>query len=247
MRAGGSKRRKEEKEGGRTSLLICGKQIVTHFKEKVNQDMDNITLEQYMDKVQIETKLNQWYSIIEENMKTNIPLKTKHTINKPITSPQLKHLQHCSKQIQINTQTYGWNMASYRTYKSIQTKIKEEIGKIKDNIHTESMRKLINNYKDPQKFWKQIKKLKSPQKHIKQHLIKNNIKLTEGSEKEEAFRKIWKNIFRITPEENLNYDLDHQRITEDYLSNNKDVYTPYNTSDSTRLQGNQHRHPYNTK
>lgn len=69
--------------------------------------MVNIKLEQNMDKIQIESKLNQWYTIIEENMKTNIPLKTKHTTHKQITSPQLKYLQHQFNQILLHARTYG--------------------------------------------------------------------------------------------------------------------------------------------
>lgn len=60
------------------------------IKEEVHHKMNDIQLEQNMNKNQIEQKINQWYNIMEESMNKNIPLKTKHLIQKPITSPQLR-------------------------------------------------------------------------------------------------------------------------------------------------------------
>lgn len=74
---------------------------------------------------------------------------------------------------------------------------------------------------------------------MKQYIIKNNIKLIENNEKEEAFRSIWENIFKITPEENAQYDHDNGRAVRDYLNNNQEILATYNSSDLSRLQGNQ--------
>lgn len=99
-------------------------------------------------------------------MKDNIPLRTKCTIQKPITNPQLRHLQHRSNQIQLYARTHGWNIALYNTYKTIQRRIREETEKIKDINNTNSIQTLTQIYKGPQKFWQQIKNVKTPQIHI---------------------------------------------------------------------------------
>lgn len=51
---------------------------------------------------------------------------------------------------------------------------------------------LTQNYRQPEKFWKQLKRIKAPQTITDHYLIKNNNKLTKEEEKEEAFREIWK-------------------------------------------------------
>lgn len=80
--------------------------------------------------------------------------------------------------------------------------------------------------------------MKAPQSPTNQYLIKNNTELTEDKDKEETFREIWQNIFRITPQENAQYDIENQRMVEEYLRNHTNIYTSYQESDTTRLQGN---------
>lgn len=131
-----------------------------NFRNEVQGKMEGIQLEQHMEKSQLEENLNQWYTTIEEGLKNNVPKKTVHTINKPITSPTLRHLQHRFQQIHLKVQTIGWNIPLYHTYKTIQTKIKEESQKIRDQNYCKSLDTLIHNYK-PQKNWAQIKKIKA--------------------------------------------------------------------------------------
>lgn len=45
------------------------------------------------------------------------------------------------------------------------------------------------------------------------HLTINNIVLTSDKKKEEAHRNIWRDVFRITPEENIHYDLEELENT----------------------------------
>lgn len=130
-------------------------------------------------------------------------------------------------------------VAQYHTYKSIQAKVREECTKVRDNNHSKTLKTMTNSYRDPQKFWELIRKLKATQTPVKQYTIKNNIKLIENNEKEEAFRKIWENIFKIMPEENTQYDDDNKKTVRDFLNNHQEIFTTCDLSDLSRLQGNQ--------
>lgn len=49
--------------------------------------------------------------------------------------------------------------------------------------------------------------MKSAKTTPNQHLIINNVKLTTSKDKEEAFREVWKEALKITPEENATCDI----------------------------------------
>lgn len=120
----------------------------------------------------------------------------------------LRFLQHRFNQVYIFSSIYGWHYQHYQTYKILKSEIKSETEKIRGDNYTNSLEKLINSHSHPKIFWKQIKELKSASHTPDQHLVINNTKLTTNEDKEQAFRKVWKDIFKITPEENTDYDID---------------------------------------
>lgn len=96
------------------------------------------------------------------------------------------------------------------------------------------MEGLITNYKNPQKFWYKIRKLKGYSTSKNNHLIVNDNKLIHDKEKEEAHRNIWQNTFKMTDEENDQYNRENEVRVEEDLSNNTNKISPYHTSDLTR-------------
>lgn len=105
-----------------------------NFRNEIQEKINEIKLDQYMDKNQLEGKLNQWYTITEYGLNNNIPKKSKHTTHKPTTSPTLRHLQHRFQQLHLQAQITGWTIPLYHTYKTIQTKIKEESQKTRPKL-----------------------------------------------------------------------------------------------------------------
>lgn len=77
------------------------------------------------------------------------------------------------------------------------------------------MEGLREDYKNPQKFWDNIRKLKGYSTSKNNHLIVNDNKLIHGKEKEGAHRNLWQNIFKITDEENDQYDQENEALVEE--------------------------------
>ena len=50
-----------------------------------------------------------------------------------------------------------------------------------------------------------------------------------------AMKRAWNDIFRITPEENANYNNNHEDNIITLLNNIQDIISPHDTSDLTRL------------
>lgn len=64
--------------------------------------------------------------------------------------------------------------------------------------------------------------------------------------KEETFREIWENVFRITPEENRQSDIEKERKVEKYNSQNIHNILSHTESNLNRLQGNNNDTPITT-
>ena len=65
---------------------------------------------------------------------------------------------------------------------------------------------------------------------------KENRKVFENKEK--VFREYQRDVFRNMPEDNANFNLDHEREINNFLRENHDVFSPYNHADLSRLNVN---------
>ena len=131
----------------------------------------------------------------------------------------------------------GWTRTEYLRFKLLKILLKNE----SRNIQRKNWEKQINmaakDYKNPQKFWNKIKQLKGNKTDTNHHLKVNNMIITNNKEKEETFKGIWQNIFKITDEENRQYDEETERQVNEYINENIEICTPYELSDLRRLRG----------
>ena len=66
----------------------------------------------------------------------------------------------------------------------------------------------------------------------------NNTKIHEPKDKEKEFRSIWTNVFKITDEENQNFDQDSETMVTEYLNEHQQQTQPYPFADLSRLDPN---------
>lgn len=206
------------------------------FKTEVNNNISEIHIPENMNQDEIDVRLQHWYNIIEGAINNNIPKKVKQVLRKPITSPHLRHLQQLYEQLKHESIIHGWNRQHYYRYRRIQIMLSNESVRLYNNNWENIIANTARKYTDPPKFWAAIKRLKGCN-NAAQHLEKNNTKLIEDNEKEEAFREIWSNVFTITAEENAGYDEQTEREVEQFWNVNEEKRTIYENSDLTRLAG----------
>ena len=113
--------------------------------------------------------------------------------------------------------------------------MKNESEKIRNKQWEKLIKDAAKDYKNPQKFWDKIKKLKGQNSNNNHHLKINDRIITDTKEKEETFRDIWKNIFRISPEENQNFDVAKETEVEAFIAENIEKCQPNTFSDLSRL------------
>lgn len=72
---------------------------------------------------------------------------------------------------------------------------------------------ICNNSKDGEKFWKGINKLRGIKQPPAPYLLNdNNEKVTSTEDKLQLFHEKWKDVFKITEDENQNFNLQHEYI-----------------------------------
>lgn len=89
--------------------------------------MSNIEITQEILKM-TNTKLNQWYTIIDTRIKKNIVFQTKwQQLQKPISSGLLNHIQHQYSQLCLAVQMQGWSNQVYYQYRLLKTLLKTNL------------------------------------------------------------------------------------------------------------------------
>ena len=95
------------------------------------------------------------------------------------------------------------------------------------------------NYRDPKRFWEDIKKMQGSSKTSPPYLVdEQNRKIKETEGKEELFRNTWQNILRISDEENRSFDMQHEDNINRYINDNRYRLKPYQLANLNRLDEN---------
>ena len=88
---------------------------------------------------------------------------------------------------------------------------------------------------DPQTFWKKINRMLGSTRKTTQFKDQNGVALNTPQEIEEAFRRQWSRVFRISDDENELFDQEHEENIRQQMEVDIWRTTPYHTADMTRL------------
>ena len=183
------------------------------MEDKIIMEENNLPLEnRQINKEVIDKAGENWMKILNEAAEESIPkTKTNYYIH-PKESNYLKLLE----QLYIQIMNYNnWTLEELAMIRQIQVATKEESIRLCNEKLNEKIYKLNDSYKDPAKFWKGVKNLMGGDTvKIPYLLDRNGGKIHGTKEKEERFRDIWSNIFKISDDENQEFDLLHDLYTD---------------------------------
>lgn len=204
------------------------------FKQDLIQhQIPNLDLSQLED---IDRELKKVTTAIKYAATKNIPYSSYRTIphNKPTEYIRQLQTQYCNLRTYI--ERYGANLDIMRRIKAIQIKLRQEC----QRISKEKWDELINNLdtnKNPKDFWISIKKMIGNDKQILTFIKdQNGIPLYTDKEIESAFRREWKNVFRISDEENDEFDEDHELIIKEWMETRLDRTFPSEITDLSKIR-----------
>ena len=198
--------------------------------EPLQAEMEQVEEEQ-IDQGQMKEAIMEWMRVIEAGMRSSIPTRNVRYINHPKMSDFLKLLE----QMYTNMQNSRYNANArdfYHHIKWIQEQIGIESNKIDREYWQGKIKELSDLYGDQPMFWSRLKIMYCLFNTV------NNRKCITGPEKRSLFNHTWREIFRITEEENSKFDDGNETVVENFLSNNEGRTRPYNNADLSKLNEN---------
>ena len=205
------------------------------FKDTVELTNRSIDTNQYMSQNSLDKAIEEWLKNIKSAMEKTIPTTKNKTTAKTIYNQRIKNLQFWAKNLLKNSQVQGWTYTKYKIYRKIQQSIITECKEQNIKNWENKLLNLNKLYRDPKKFWQNIKTLKGIQTNVKPYLIHNDTKVYETEEKEIIFRQIWSDIFKISPTENLEFDRANEIKVNNAITTKKEQITPYQQGNPNNL------------
>ena len=202
--------------------------------EKITRQERQVPLtDRQIDKTIIDEALRAWTDDITETIEDTVPTKEMKYFTHPRDSDLLKLLEMMYTEMKSRDQ---WTIEDRQVLRHIQEIIKEEATRLNNQKWSETIDKLQDCYGDSAKFWGKIRKLMGGRQVTVPYILDSRgNKITDDINKEEKFREIWMNIFRISDEENANFDADLDRRVTEFMDRNDYRITPFEHADLDRL------------
>ena len=214
------------------------------FKLMTERDMERINREKNLqdnprniNREAIDKELQDWFKVITDNLNATTPNRTISYIPHPRESDLLKALHLAYQQVK----NYIYCTPEIRQQiLFLQEEIKNENKRLFDENWDELIRKMEIDKKDPRKFWETMRKLMGGRGNTVPAYVydQNGRKITQDEEKLRRFKDIWVDVFKISNEENENFDAENEQMVTNYLEENRYRTVPYQWANINRLDAN---------
>ena len=114
----------------------------------------------------------------------------------------------------------------------------EENIRLSNENWSNKIKSIEGDYRDPKKFWKEVKKLKGTENMTITYLIdedNNNSKVHDTEGQLKLFEQYWKKIFSISEEENRQFDQENEDRVLEIMNRNREKYDHFETVDLSRM------------
>lgn len=182
--------------------------------------LDNKTIEE------IDAALDSFHEKIKTAMKNNIPQTKYKTLPHLSITDDIRNLQTQFNQLYNYINNNGQDRYLMHRIKQLQGHLQDLYRNQKKEQWNRIIQK-IDESADSKTFWKQINQISGTEK-IKVPYVQdtNGNKIYSDIQQERAFRNIWSEVFKITEEENDNFDIEHENFVKEWLSERIDETTP---------------------
>ena len=215
-----------------TNAIIKDTKKVYNFK-KANWDKYKSMIENQIEiknmnnktKEEIDEEIRRWMETIIKAADESIPKNKVTFLIKPNNSDNLKLLMNQYQQL---CTLPSWNINQLNILQNLQHQLKTESLKLHTEMWSAKISKLQEIYRDPKEFWAEVRHMMGGGQAEAPYMINNaGEKLHTNVEKELEFQNIWKNIFRINPQDNILFDITHENYVNNYVNIHDFEMTPF--------------------
>lgn len=174
----------------------------------------------------IDDELCRVMNEIKKNMDSTIP-KTKYkTLPYATINEDIRRVKIQFDEIKKHLNRYGNDLNKIRRMRELQVQLRE-LYKDQQKEKWERMINKTNELTDSKSFWTNIRKLQGTDKPKTPYIIKpDGSKAYTEREIEIQMREEWGRIFKITEEDNEDFDMEHEGIVMDFMTDNIDRTLP---------------------
>lgn len=232
--------------------IKIGTERRSHLK-RANWDAYRLSIAEEMERIQqvdgiqqgqineerINNRMERWEDAITTASRETIPQRTIQFNFHPKSSDYLNLLRIAYQQISAEILRNGLTPGTQAMVINIQNEIKQEY----DRLQAESWNKLIesinNIERDDPKFWLHINRLRGSNKGVVPYLLDDhNQKITGAPEMLNLLRSKWQDVFRISPEEDIQFDQNNITEVDNFVAANRHRTLPFDAADLGRLDEN---------
>ena len=208
------------------------------FKQILERKITIKTLNNYNIE-QIEEEMNDWINTVKETMDKTIPKTTYIPTYQTISTPQIRQLEQLYNTLRSNAETNGWTYERYRQHTDIRHQLRELCIEAHNKTWENNINHTIQISNDAKAFWNKIKLLKG-NSSARTNYLQDSDGNKYFSEKEQCniMERIWRDVFRITEDEEQTFDANHSQHIDLYIQENIQRTKPFDSTDVSRLDNN---------
>ena len=222
-----------------TKRLCYKKANWEKFKETILESCGELevnTENRNINKEYIDGKILQWTDLVKKAVKKAIPEVEYKTLPHPKETQKQRELQTLYQNLKIIGERRGWTLAQRHIFRTTQEQLRDECKKAYNDNWESLIRKIETTKNDPKSFWDSVKRIMGGKVNPTPYLLdEQGNKKYDEKEKEQLFRKIWKDIFCISHQENQNFCQNNENRVNNYINENYDKTRPYSRAALNRL------------
>ncbi len=183
-----------------------------------------------------EREIEKWTDAVTKAMKIAIPRNTHKRIIQFNTTQEIRQLEAEFKTLHTHATVHGWTIQNYQRYRRIRVELKDKCKMASSKNWEDKLEQIVNSSKDIKTFWGKVNQLRGkPVIHANYLKDQHNNRYYSDTEKCTIMERTWKEIFKITDEEEQKFDAQHSEHITGYMNTHLDRITPHNITDTTRL------------
>lgn len=184
---------------------------------------------------ELDQELERLQTALVEADNRAVPKTTYKTLPHPVTTQTMKTIEQRYEEVVNTIQMHGPSIEKMRNLRQLKIQYREEILREKDKLWN-NLLETIDKDKNPKTFWRSIKRMTGPPRPSMLALKDDDGEsYQEPEDQERILREHWKEIFKITEEENQEFDYENEERVLQHLEGNIEKLSPYHQVEEQRV------------
>ena len=186
---------------------------------------------------EIEEELSRWYERVLAAKEKAIPKKNFKITPHANRSPLLNDIESDIRALLEEGRVQGWSREKYARLKTYQRRLLVEAKRLHVEKWDSLLKATADKVKEPWEFWSRLRRLKgtktsSPVDYL---VDEHGREVFEAEQREHVMRQAWQKVFRISDEENADFNEAFELRVQENLTRRANEISTHASADLSRL------------